>query len=127
MVGIQAIKKEDNRVIFTIKTWNRVFNVELKERYLIYSINRWDYCLNEIEHYFFKNAPKGSFLGSGEKYNNLPKGYGHYHKFSDICIWDLKKIFSNVNFIENNDLEKQVITEYNKKYITEFGIHRNKL
>ena len=105
---INSVKVEDNKVTFYLESYKGEHIVEFTKRYFFNTGSRWDFEINEIVRYFIDNAPKGSVIGSGEEYFDNKK-IKYYDRISNVLVWDLKKIFPNVDFFENDDFAGEII------------------
>lgn len=116
---INNVKVEDNKVTFYLESYKGEHIVEFTKRYFFNTGSRWDFEINEIVRYFIDNAPKGSVIGSGEEYFDNKK-IKYYDRISNVLVWDLKKIFPNVDFIENDDFKNEIlnILDVNSDYHT---------
>lgn len=116
---IKNVKVEDNKVTFYLESYKGEHIVEFTKRYFFNTGSRWDFEINEIVRYFIDNAPKGSVIGSGEEYFDNKK-IKYYDRISNVLVWDLKKIFPNVDFIENDDFKNEIlnILDVNSDYHT---------
>ena len=108
---IKNVKVEDKKVIFYLESYKGEHIVEFTKRYFFDNIgDRWNFEIDEIKRYFINNAPKGSVIGSGEEYFDKNEKHAYLcNKISNVLVWDLKKIFPNVNFFENDDFEGEII------------------
>jgi hypothetical protein len=107
---ITDIKTEPNKVIFKLESYDGEHIVEFTKRYLIDTQDRWNFELEEIIRYFLNIAPKGSIIGSGEDFvtTSNKKGYHYTNPITNVLIWDLKKIYPQIDFIENDNLEEEI-------------------
>ena len=109
-MDIKNVKVEDKKVTFILEGYNGERIVEFTKRYFFNTNCRWHFEINEIIRYFLANAPKGSVIGSGEEYFDKNEKHAYLcNKISNVLVWDLKKIFPNVDFIENNDFKDEII------------------
>ena len=109
-MDIKNVKVEDKKVTFYLEDYRGEHIVEFTKRYFFETGNRWNFEINEIKRYFLANAPKGSVIGSGEEYFDKNENYANLrNKISNVLVWDLKKIFPNVDFIENDDFAGEII------------------
>ena len=108
---IKNIEVEDKKVTFYLESYKGEHIVEFTKRYFFnICSSRWDFEINEIIRYFIANAPKGSVIGSGEEYFDKNEKYDFLcNKISDVLVWDLKKIFPNIDFFENDDFAGEII------------------
>lgn len=97
---ISDIKQEKNRVVITVKneSTNETKSFVLNKRFAIFDCDRWNFEINTITDYFIEKGKKGCFIG----FFNDKQKYRHE-------IWDLSKIFENVQFEENDFSEYQII------------------
>lgn len=97
---ISDIKQEKNRVVITVKneSTNETKSFVLNKRFAIFDCDRWNFEINTITDYFIEKGKKGCFIG----FFKDKQKYRHE-------IWDLSKIFDNVQFEENDYSEYQII------------------
>lgn len=111
---ITNVKIEDKKVTFYLKSYDGEHIVEFTKRYFFDTGNRWNFEINEIKRYFLINAPKGSVIGSGEDFINKKEKHSLLcNRISNVLVWDLKKIFPNVDFIENDDFKNEILNVLN--------------
>lgn len=109
-MDIKDVKVEDKKVTFYLEDYRGEHIVEFTKRYFFETGNRWNFEINEIKRYFLANAPKGSVIGCGEEYFDKNENYAHLsNRISNVLVWDLKKIFPNVDFFENDDFKGEII------------------
>ena len=118
-MDIKNVKIEDKKVTFYLESYKGEHIVEFTKRYFFETGNRWNFEINEIKRYFINIAPKGSVIGSGEEYFDNKK-IKYYDRISNVLVWDLKKIFPNVDFIENDDFKNEILNvlDVNSDYHT---------
>lgn len=112
---IKNVKVEDKKVTFYLESYKGEHIVEFTKRYFFDNIgDRWNFEINEIKRYFLDNAPKGSVIGSGEDYFDKNENYAFlWNRPSNVYVWDLKKIFPNVDFIENDYFKNEILNVLN--------------
>lgn len=109
-MGIKDVKVEDKKVTFYLEDYRGEYIIEFTKRYFFETGNRWNFEINEIKRYFLANAPKGSVIGCGEEYFDKNEKHTHLcNKISNVLVWDLKKIFPNVDFFENDNFKDEII------------------
>jgi hypothetical protein len=114
IMEIKNIKVEDKKVTFYLEDYRGEHIVEFTKRYFFDTRSRWNFEINEIKRYFLANAPKGSVIGGGEDYFSKKEKHALLsNKISNVFVWDLKKIFPNVDFIENDDFRNEILNVLN--------------
>lgn len=109
------VRKNKTSVTFIIDSFRGDINVELDKRYFIYEVNRHDYALFNMERYFINEGPRGCMTNASimkeftpycitKKRGVKPKKieFKHYSSFENIWVVDLKMIFPDVDFDEND-------------------------
>ena len=111
---IKNVKVEDKKVTFYLESYNGERIVEFTKRYLFDTRSRWNFEIDEIKRYFIANAPKGCVIGGGEEYFDKKEKHKNLcNSISNVLVWDLKKIYPNVDFIENNDFKTEILNVLN--------------
>lgn len=111
---IKNVKVENKKVTFYLVDYKGEHIVEFTKRYFFDTGSRWNFEINEIKRYFLTNAPKGSVIGSGEEYFDKKEKHSLLcNKISNVLVWDLKKIFPNVDFFENDDFSGEILKVLN--------------
>lgn len=89
----RCITKTQNRVIFVVRNQftNEIETMELQHRYAIILRTRWSLVYNYSQDYFIENGDRGCYIG--ERYDKDGFVYD---------VWDLSKIFKDINFINND-------------------------
>ena len=123
------VRKDKNSVTFLIDSFRGDIPVTLDKRYFIYEVNRHDYALFCMERYFLNEGPRGCMTNASllkeftpyclaKKRGFKPKKieFKHYSNFEDIWVVDLKMIFPDVDF-EENDVVSDVKALMSEPYI----------
>lgn len=113
-----TITESSDKVTINFKYSTFEKELTIINRYFVYSENRWDIVLNELERYCVENGLRGCFINSSicNDIRNDKRYKGQRNELNRIWIIDMAKVFTKVNFIEN-DYKEDVFNEYNSPTI----------
>lgn len=99
-ISDMEIKKGSDSIIFKFSDLEVIFD----ERYFIYSHNRHDYVLQEIERYFIDNGERGCFINGScfPEIREYERNHYTYTKSSNIWVIDMYKVFKDIQLKEND-------------------------
>jgi hypothetical protein len=99
---IIGIEKNKDAVKLTVGFDNKIYNIYLNKRYVIWQKERWDFLKDILNRFFIKTGKKGCYILADVLYKNKIN-LRDKRSLSDIDIWDLSLIFDDVEFIDNTD------------------------
>lgn len=108
---ITNIEKKESSVIIKTKPSLSIieYPIEINSRYIFYIKSRWNETYLGLEEYFIKNGKRGCLYGSGEDF--IKDSIYQNYKPSDIMIWDMSKVFDEVDFPDLNESEMYEIVD----------------
>lgn len=108
---ITNIEKKESSVILKTKPSLSIieYPIEINSRYIFFIKSRWNETYNGLIDYFVKNGKRGCLYGFGEDF--IKDSVYQNYKPSDIMIWDMSKVFDEVDFPDLNESEMYEIVD----------------
>lgn len=126
-----VINKSKNKVSIIVELGVSKYEVELNNRFVVWYKNRWDLVQKSILEYFIDYGKRGCYLDAESIYREnttLPKMSERTQRFylrnlSNIDVWDLSLIFTDVEFNDNTEtLAQEIETVWKEEKITDIGV-----
>ena len=126
-----VINKSKNKVSIIVEFGGSKYEVELNNRFVIWSKNRWDFVQKRIREYFIDYGKRGCYLDAESIYREkipIPQMHEITKRFylqnlSNIDVWDLSLIFPDVEFNDNTEtLAQEIETVWKAEKITDIGV-----
>lgn len=126
-----VINKSKNKVSIIVELGVSKYEVELNNRFVVWTKNRWDFVQKSIREYFIDYGKRGCYLDAESIYReNIPISKMsdrnqrlYLQNLSNIDVWDLSLIFPDVEFNDNTEtLAQEIETIWKAEKITDIGV-----